>query len=29
LTENDIRISSVWHEVTKNSWKPIPFLIKR
>lgn len=29
LTENDIRISSVWHEVTKNNWKPIPFLIKR
>ena len=29
LTENNIRISSVWHEETKNSWKQIPFLIKR
>jgi len=29
ITEADIRISSVWHEETKNNWKPIPFLIKR
>ena len=29
LTENDIRITSVWHEITKNSWKSIPFLVKR
>lgn len=29
LTENNIKISSVWHEVTKNSWKPIPFLVKQ
>ncbi|SEW23485.1 TIR domain-containing protein [Prevotella sp. khp7] len=29
LTENDIRISSVWHEEAKNNWKSIPFLIKR
>ena len=29
LTEKDISILSVWHEEKKNSWKQVPFFVKR